>query len=85
VARVARARAIGVLLVAHDVNPLLPVLDRVVYVVRGRVAIGGPGELITTERLSALYDAPVEVVRDSRGRVCVVGLDDEAAHPDGVS
>jgi zinc/manganese transport system ATP-binding protein len=83
VAQIARARRIAVLLVAHDVNPLLPVLDRVLYVARGRVAIGRPDEIITTERLSALYDAPVEVVRDSRGRLFVVGLEQEATHPHG--
>lgn len=83
VARLARARGITVLLVAHDVNPLLPVVDRVLYVARGHVAIGTPDDLITTERLSKLYDSPVEVVRDSRGRVFVVGLEDETAHPHG--
>jgi hypothetical protein len=45
------------------------------------VTIGAPSEVITAEHLSALYDANVEVLRDSRGRVFVVGLDDEAAHP----
>jgi zinc/manganese transport system ATP-binding protein len=81
VRRLARERDIAVLLVAHDVNPLLPVIDRVMYVARSHVAIGTPEEIITTERLSALFDAPVEVVHDSRGRVFVVGLEDEAAHP----
>jgi zinc/manganese transport system ATP-binding protein len=81
IARVARAQGITVLLVAHDVNPLLPVVDRVLYVARGRLVIGTPAELITTESLSRLYDAPVDVLRDSRGRVFVVGLEDEAAHP----
>jgi zinc/manganese transport system ATP-binding protein len=80
VARLARERGITVLLVAHDVNPLLPVTDRVLYVARGRVAIGTPDDIITTESLSQLYDAPVEVVRDSRGRVFVVGIEDEAMH-----
>jgi hypothetical protein len=37
--------------------------------------------VITSEHLSALYDANVEVLRDRRGRLFVVGLDDEAAHP----
>jgi zinc/manganese transport system ATP-binding protein len=82
VARVARAQAQGttVLLVAHDVNPLLPLVDRVIYVCRGQVAIGKPSEIITTERLSELYGALVEVVRDSRGRTFVVGLENEVAH-----
>lgn len=78
VAQLVHARGITALLVAHDVNPLLPVVDRIVHVARGRVAAGGPDEILTTERLSALYDAPVEVVRDSRGRVFVVGLETTA-------
>ncbi len=69
------------LLIAHDVNPLLPVLDRVMYVARSKVTIGRPSEVITSEHLSSLYDANVEVLRDSRGRLFVVGLDDESAHP----
>jgi zinc/manganese transport system ATP-binding protein len=77
----ARSRGIAVLLIAHDVNPLLPVLDRVMYVARGRVTIGPPSQVITSEHLSSLYDANVEVLRDSRGRLFVVGLDDEIAHP----
>jgi len=81
VADLARDRHLAVLLIAHDINPLLPVLDKVIYVAGGRVTIGRPDEVITTERLSALYDAPVEVLRDSRGRLFVVGLEDEASHP----
>jgi zinc/manganese transport system ATP-binding protein len=83
VATLAKSREIAVLLIAHDVNPLLPVLDRVMYVARGKVAVGAPSDVITAEHLSALYDANVEVLRDSKGRVFVVGLDDEAAHPHG--
>jgi zinc/manganese transport system ATP-binding protein len=81
VAELARSRSMAVLLIAHDVNPLLPLLDKVIYVARGQITIGRPDEVITTERLSALYDAPVEVLRDSRGRLFVVGLEDEASHP----
>jgi zinc/manganese transport system ATP-binding protein len=81
VSELARSRGIAVMLIAHDVNPLLPVVDRVLYVARGQLAIGVPREVITSERLSALYDATVEVLRDSRGRLFVVGLEDEATHP----
>jgi zinc/manganese transport system ATP-binding protein len=81
VADLARSRNLAVVLIAHDVNPLLPVVDRVVYVARGKVTTGRPEEVITSETLSALYDAPVEVLRDSRGRMFVVGLEDEHAHP----
>jgi zinc/manganese transport system ATP-binding protein len=82
VASVARARGITVVLVAHDVNPLVSVLDRVAYVARGRMAAGTPDEVITSERLSALYDTPVEVLRDSVGRVVVIGLEDVESHHD---
>jgi zinc/manganese transport system ATP-binding protein len=81
VATVARARGMGVLLIAHDVNPLLGVLDRVMYIARGQVTVGRADEVITSQRLSSLYDANVEVLRDSRGRMFVVGLEDEVAHP----
>lgn len=80
-AGLARSRGIGVLLIAHDVNPLLDVLDQVIYIARGQVTKGPPAEVITSQRLSALYDANVEVIRDSRGRVFVVGLEEEASHP----
>jgi zinc/manganese transport system ATP-binding protein len=81
VATLARVRGIAVLLIAHDVNPLLPLLDRVMYVARGRVTIGAPEQVITSENLSSLYDANVEVLSDRHGRLFVVGLDDETAHP----
>jgi zinc/manganese transport system ATP-binding protein len=81
IASLARAQRITVIMVTHDVNPVLPVVDRVIYVARGQVLSGRPAEVITTENLSHLYDAPVEVVRDSQGRVFVVGLENEVAHP----
>ena len=76
----ARAQGLTVVIVAHDVNPLLPHLDLVVYVAQGRVAVGAPQEIITSEALSRIYSAPVEVIRDRRGRVFVVGLEEEVSH-----
>jgi zinc/manganese transport system ATP-binding protein len=78
---VARAQGLTVVLVAHDVNPLLPLVDLIVYVAQGRVEIGAPAEIITSEALSRIYSAPIEVIRDRRGRVFVVGLEEEARHP----
>jgi zinc/manganese transport system ATP-binding protein len=83
VASLARAKGLTVLLIAHDVNPLLPIIDRVVYVAHGGVAIGRPEEVITGENLSRLYDSPVEVLRDSHGHLFVVGLEAESAHHHG--
>jgi len=76
--RVNQEAGATVLLVTHDVNPVLSMLDRVVYVARGQVEIGKPEEVITTETLSRLYGAPVEVLRTSDGRIAVIG------QPDGV-
>lgn len=84
VALVAREQGITVLLVTHDMNPVLPLVDRVIYVAQGQVVIGPPDQIITTESLTRLYAAPIEVVKDSRGRVFVVGLEQEAAYPIGV-
>lgn len=80
ISSVARARGISVVLVAHDVNPLVSVLDRVAYVARGRITAGTPDEVITSESLSALYEHPVEVLRDRYGRIVVVGLEEVESH-----
>ncbi len=68
-----RSRGVTVLLVAHDVNPILPFIDRVVYVAAGRVVAGRPEEVIDGETLTRLYGAPVDVFRTADGRVVVVG------------
>jgi zinc/manganese transport system ATP-binding protein len=79
-ARFCREREITTVLVAHDVNPLLPYLDRVVYFARGRALAGTPAQVITTETLSALYGAGVEVLERSDGRLVVVGQPDMHTH-----
>ena len=68
------------LLVAHDVNPLLAHLDRVVYVARRRIVSGPPEQVITSETLSDLYGSPVEVLRTSDGRLVVVGQPEAPHH-----
>jgi len=70
---VCRRRGVTVVMVAHDVNPILPYLDQVVYMAGGRAVAGAPDEVITTRTLSALYGARVEVLRASDGRLVVVG------------
>lgn len=75
-----RQQGVTVLLVAHDVNPLLPYLDRVVYIAGGRVLAGKPEQVITSRTLSELYESPVEVLRTSDGRLVVVGQPDAPAH-----
>lgn len=72
--RLCRARKVTVLLVSHDVNPLLPVIDRVLYLANGQSAIGTPEDVITSATLSQLYATPVEVVQ-ALGRLFVVGVE----------
>jgi len=75
--QVSRETGAAVLLVAHDVNPILPAVDRVVYMAHGQVAVGTPEEVITTETLSRLYHTPIEVLRARDGRIVVVGQPEE--------
>lgn len=79
--RVVRERTLTVLLIAHDVNPLLPYIDNVFYIANGKTAIGSPAEIITSASLSAIYSAPIDVLRDRHGRLFVIGLEEEASHP----
>jgi zinc/manganese transport system ATP-binding protein len=72
--RICRARNVAVLLVTHDVNPLLPVVDRVIYIAHGHSKIGTPDEVITSATLTELYGSPVEVVH-ALDRLFVVGAD----------
>jgi zinc/manganese transport system ATP-binding protein len=71
---------IAVLLIAHDINPLLPVIDGIIYIANGKVATGKVNDIVTTDGLSKLYGAPVEVLRDSRGRIAVLGTEEAAHH-----
>jgi len=62
----------AVVFVTHEINPVLPMVDRIVYLVDGRHRIGTPDEVFTTEVMSELYSSPVEVLR-VRGQIIVVG------------
>jgi zinc/manganese transport system ATP-binding protein len=87
--RVATQQQVAIFLSAHEMNPLLPVMDRVVYVANGRVASGTTDEVVRPDVLSALYGHHVDVIR-VHGRVLVVaGQDDDespefADHPEVV-
>jgi zinc/manganese transport system ATP-binding protein len=82
-ARVAREQQISVLLSAHEMNPLLPVMDRIVYLAAGRAASGTTDEVVRTEVLSKLYGQHVDVIH-VHGRILVVaGRGDGPAEPVG--
>ena len=67
-----------IVFVTHDVNPVLPYVDRLLYLVGGRFAVGKPSAILTAGRLSSLYGTQVDVVR-AGGRVVVVTPDDDDA------
>ncbi len=69
--RVSQRQRVAILLSAHEMNPLLPVMDRVVYVANGHVASGTTDEVVRPSVLSALYGHHVDVLR-VHGRVLVV-------------
>jgi zinc/manganese transport system ATP-binding protein len=85
--RIAKEQRIAVLISAHEMNPLLPVMDRIVYMAHGRAASGPTDEVVTGERLSELYGHHVDVIH-VHGRVLVVagrgeGLDIPIEHSGG--
>ncbi len=71
-----RERGFGVLFVTHDINPVLEMVDRVLYLAGRSFRIGTPDEVLRSEVLSELYQSPVDVIR-ARGRVVIVGAPDE--------
>jgi zinc/manganese transport system ATP-binding protein len=69
--RIASEQRIAILISAHEMNPLLPVMDRIVYLAAGRAASGPVEEVVRSEVLSKLYGHHVDVLR-VHGRVIVV-------------
>ncbi|MGV9482943.1 ATP-binding cassette domain-containing protein, partial [Gordonia aichiensis] len=66
----------AVLFVTHEINPILPMVNRVLYLVDGEFRIGTPDEVMTSATLSELYGTEVEVLR-VRDRLVVVGTGDD--------
>jgi zinc/manganese transport system ATP-binding protein len=69
--RVAKEFNVALLLSAHEMNALLPVMDRIVYLTQGRCASGTTDEVVRADVLSELYGHHVDVLR-LHGRVLVV-------------
>ncbi|MCB0931935.1 MAG: metal ABC transporter ATP-binding protein [Mycobacterium sp.] len=67
-----RRTGTAVLFVTHEINPVLPYVDRILYLVNGRFRIGTVGEVMTTETLSELYQADIRVIQVGN-RYVVVG------------
>lgn len=71
----------AVIVVAHDLNPLAPIVDQVLWVVRRQVRSGAVADVVNEQVLSELYGHPIEIVVTARGRRVIVGLEEEFAHP----
>ncbi len=83
--RLRHSHRVGIVMTAHDMNLLLPVMDRLVYLVAGRAATGTPAEVVRPEVLTRLYGRPIRVIH-AEGRVLVLADEappgpDEVHHP----
>ena len=56
----------AVLFVTHEINPVLRLVDRVLYIIDGKFRLGPPDEVMTSEVLSELYGTDIEVIRRRR-------------------
>ena len=78
---------VTILFSAHELNPLLGALDRVLYLARGQAALGTVDDVITGPVLSRLYGTEIDVIR-LKGRIFVISGDqdverDRDRHDDG--
>ena len=76
--RLSASHEIAVLISAHDMNPLMPAMDRIVYLARGRAVSGPAHAVVRSEVLSALYGTHIDVIR-VHGRILVVAADPEVS------
>ena len=56
-----------ILVVAHDLNPLLPVLNGAVYLLDGHAHYDEIGDVVDDHLLTHLYGTPIRVVRTAQG------------------
>lgn len=73
----------AVVFVTHDVNPVLPYVDRVLYLAGGRFRSGSVDEVLNSSTLSDLYGVPIDVVR-AGDRILVAGVPEareDIGHP----
>ena len=71
----------AIVVVAHDLNPLAPIVDQVLWIARHQVRSGSVDEVVNEKVLSDLYGHPIEIIVTPRGRRVIVGLEEEFAHP----
>ncbi len=76
-----RTHHTAILFVTHEINPVLPFVDRVLYLVDGRFRIGTVAEVMNSATLSELYRSRIDVA-EVAGRLVVIGGDGEHHHCD---
>ncbi|WP_245905827.1 metal ABC transporter ATP-binding protein [Mycolicibacterium palauense] len=65
--RLHRELAVTIVVVAHDLNPFLPILDGAVYLLDGHAHYAGVNDVISGQLLTHLYGTPIQVVRTPQG------------------
>lgn len=73
---IVRRRKVTALLIAHNINPLLPHMNKVMYMANGKMATGTPSQVLTSESLTQLYGIQVEVLKDPHGNVAIIGVEE---------
>jgi zinc/manganese transport system ATP-binding protein len=73
-----RTDGTAVVFVTHEINPVLPYADRVLYLAGGRFRAGTVDDVLNSETLSQMYGTPIDVIRTG-GRILVAGLPESAA------
>jgi zinc/manganese transport system ATP-binding protein len=71
----------AVIFVTHEINPVLPYVDRVLYLAGGQFRIGSVDEVLNSETLSEMYQTPIDVIRTG-DRILVAGLPEPTGQPD---
>ncbi|HEY0535442.1 MAG TPA: ATP-binding cassette domain-containing protein, partial [Actinoplanes sp.] len=71
----------AVIFVTHEINPVLPYVDRVLYLAGGQFRMGSVDEVLNSETLSQMYRTPIEVIRTG-DRILVAGLPEAQGRPD---
>ncbi|HEY0189294.1 MAG TPA: ABC transporter ATP-binding protein [Cellulomonas sp.] len=74
-----RTHGTAVVFVTHEITPVLPYTDTVLYLAPGGHAVGAPDEVLTSAQLTRLYGTPVDVLH-VQGRIVIVGTDETVHH-----
>lgn len=66
-----------IIFVTHEINPILPYVDRVLYIANGQWVIDSPERVLQSRTLSRLYGSSIDVVK-THGRLIVIGAEEAA-------